>query len=469
MRTRPLAGLALAAALALPAPAGAAEGADLLKQVDGALQRLVARVSPAVVQIQVTGYGAEGAGRGDASVLVRQRTIGSGVVVDADGWIMTNQHVVRGAQRIRVVLPPPGGEPPKRGSGPARSRVYEARVVGTHAESDLALLKIEAKGLPTLPLRSAHPPREGQLVFAVGSPEGLASTVTMGVISSVARQADPSVPMLFIQTDAPINPGNSGGPLVDIDGAVVGLNAFILSQSGGSQGLGFAVPAPVVEFVYQGLRTRGHVHRVELGVAVTQVTPTLAAGLGLARDYGVLVTDVAPGGPAEKAGVQRDDLVEAVDGRAVESLPALSTALYLHPPGGPVRVLVRRGDATRLLEVAGAEPSHPAEQVAALASPERDLVPRLGFLGVEVDPARLPELAASLRVPSGVVVAARTADPSAVESGLLAFDVIHALNRTAVTTLGGLRTLLAALPAGAPVVLQIERQGQLQYLAFELE
>jgi serine protease Do len=458
---------ALAAPLATHAAAGA--DADVLHQLDGALQRVVARVSPAVVQILVTGYGPmDPQAAGDAPVLARQHAIASGVIIDPDGWVVTNHHVVRGAQRIRVVLPAPLRGAVPDGQGPGRQRSYEARVVGSHAETDLALLKIEAHGLPVLPLGADRQVREGQLVLAVGSPQGLASTVTMGVISSSARQVELSAPMLVIQTDAPINPGNSGGPLVDTDGYVVGVNAFIYTESGGSQGLGFAIPASVVKFVSDSLRHRGRVHRVELGIAVQGVNPLLASGLGLERDWGVIVSDVQPGGPAERAGIQTNDLIEAIDGRPVDTLAAMATVLYLHPPKRAVKMTVRRGARRTVLDVDGAEPSDATEEVLAAANPEKNFLPKLGIVGVEID-GRLSALAKTLRHASGVVVAARMSDPSAVESGVQPGDVIHAVNRTPVASMEALRRAIQAIRDGDAVVLQIEREGKLRYLAFEME
>src|SRR5215467_12507757 len=204
------------------------EAASVLGQLNTALQDLAAKVSPAVVQILVTGYGtAREEERSRTAFIVRQNAVGSGVIVDSNGYILTNAHVVEGAQRIRVALPLPTGD--SSGLVPVgKRRILEARLIGQHKETDLALLKIDQKDLPTLPLISQQRPHVGQLVFAIGSPEGLQNSVTMGVVSALARQADPSKAMTYIQTDAPINPGNSGGPLVDMNGAVVGINTFIL-------------------------------------------------------------------------------------------------------------------------------------------------------------------------------------------------------------------------------------------------
>ena len=220
-----------------------AEPPALLQQLNSAIEQLAARVSPAVVQILVTGYGPlEENNRGQTALITREHAIGSGVIVDSNGYIMTNAHVVDGAQRIHVALPVPSVDFPEQIAPVGKQRIVEAHIIGIHKDTDLALLKIDQTGLPTLSIGNRRAVHQGQLVFALGSPEGLENSVTMGVVSSVARQADPSRPMVYIQTDAPINPGNSGGPLVDTDGYVVGINTFILSEAGGSEGLGICHP-----------------------------------------------------------------------------------------------------------------------------------------------------------------------------------------------------------------------------------
>ena len=230
------------------------------------LEQLVSKVSPAVVQVLVTGYGpAETQGHTDKLRLVRQRAIGSGVIVDPHGYIMTNAHVVEGAQRVRVIVPLSSSTSALELQPIHSQQIYEAKIVGRHRQSDLALLKIEATHLPVVPLYDGVPVRQGELVLAIGSPEGLRNSVTMGVVSSVARQTDANDAMFYLQTDAPLNPGNSGGPLVDLDGNLVGINTFMLSEGGGNEGLGFAIPASIVNFDYQSLRKYGHVQRVAFG------------------------------------------------------------------------------------------------------------------------------------------------------------------------------------------------------------
>jgi S1-C subfamily serine protease len=204
--------------------ASPADTGNTLEKLNADLERLAARVSPAVVQILVTGYGPlreRDDERSQTAYIVRQKAVGSGVIVDSSGYIMTNAHVVEGAQRIRVALPLPMGD--SAGQVPiGKRRILEARLVGQHKETDLALLKIDDTDLPTLPLVSQQRPHVGQLAFAIGSPEGLQNSVTLGVVSALARQADPAKSLSYLQTDAPINPGNSGGPLVDMNGSVLG-------------------------------------------------------------------------------------------------------------------------------------------------------------------------------------------------------------------------------------------------------
>ena len=216
---------------------------DTLHKLNESVDNLIKKVSPSVVQILVTGYGPldEGERTSTSVIIGRQRAIGSGFVIDPSGYIVTNAHVVNGAQLVRVVLPLGTNEGSVSAALSTRSNIVPARVVGVARDIDLALLKVDGVKLNALPVASYHNLRQGEIVFAFGSPEGLRNTVTMGIISAVARQTDLDSPMVYVQTDAPINPGNSGGPLVNVNGEVVGVNTFILSQSGGNEGLGARV------------------------------------------------------------------------------------------------------------------------------------------------------------------------------------------------------------------------------------
>jgi serine protease Do len=221
------------------------------------------------VQVDVTRYAAVGnMDRGSSGSVEKQGDIGSGFIVDPDGYILTNAHVVKNALRIRVLLTArsdghPVNDDPQ---GSARQPEQDAHIVGMDSPIDLALLKIDVTGLPTLPFADYTKLRQGQIVLAFGNPEGFDNSVTMGVVSSVGRQVLPNAPAIYIQTDAPINHGNSGGPLVNVAGEVIGVNTFMLSESGGSQGLGFAIPSSLVQFVYHELRTYGQVRRGEIGM-----------------------------------------------------------------------------------------------------------------------------------------------------------------------------------------------------------
>ena len=444
------------------------EPAGLLIQLNGALEGLAARVSPAVVQILVTGYGPlREEDRSQTAYIVRQHAVGSGVIVDSNGYVMTNAHVVEGAQRIRVALPLPMGD--AGGQVPiGKRRILEARLIGQHKETDLALLKIEETDLPTLPLISQRP-HVGQLVFAIGSPEGLQNSVTMGVISALARQPDATKPLSYLQTDAPINPGNSGGPLVDMNGSVLGINTFILSQGGGSEGLGFAIPARVVDFVYHSLRKYGHVHRVEIGAGAQEITPTLAEGLHLPQRWGVVVDDVKPDGPAAAAGLQVQDIILTADDRRIETLPSLSAALYLHRLDQVVKLEILRGTEKKTLYIPAIESRDHMDELMDAVNPDNSLIPHLGVLAIDLTSEMRSKLGSSLRIPSGVIVVGRAADLILPDTGLQAADIIHQLNTTPIDSVDTLRAAVNALKTGDAVVLQVERDGGLQYVSFEME
>jgi serine protease Do len=442
--------------------------ANVLRELNESIEDLVQRVSPAVVQILVTGYGAaEEAQRGQADVLVgRRRAIGSGVIVDPEGYIITNAHVVNGAQNIEVLVPPP---PAPTASGTAegpQGRSYQARIVGTSREIDLAVLKIDGHGLPALSIRNSMPPaRQGEMVFAFGSPEGLRNTVTMGVVSAVARQPDPDSPLVYIQTDTPINPGNSGGALVNANGDLVGINTFILSSSGGNQGLGFAIPEGVVASAYPQLVKFGHIHQPAIGALVQTITPELAAALRLKRDYGVIISDVSPGGPADTAGLKIQDVVLTVDGVAISSLPQFAQHLYLHKTGDHAAIEILRGSDRLKLNVGLAERPHKEDSLIDVADPVKNLVRPLDILGVELTLDLAHELP-ELRIPTGVIVAARTLGTRTGEIPLQTGDVIHGLNGTPITSLDSLRAALTAIKPGEPMALQIERHEQIFYVSF---
>jgi len=455
----------------LPAANGQAQdhSTDALRKFNESVDALIRRVSPSVVQILVTGYGPlEEGEHGNTNTLIgRQRAIGSGFVIDPSGYIVTNAHVVKGAQRVQVVLPSANADGSVDAALSTRTTIVPARIVGASSEIDLAVIKVDAGTLPALPLASYRKLGQGEIVFAFGSPGGLRNTVTMGVVSAVARQTDLDSPMVYIQTDAPINPGNSGGPLVTVNGEVAGVNTFILSQSGGNEGLGFAIPSGVVNVAFQQLRKFGHLHRAEIGIGIQTITPSMAAALMLPRTYGVVVSDVLPGSPAEAAGVEIGDVLASVDGKAADSLPLVAFHFYLLETGDKVHLEVLRGKDRLVFNVSVMEPPRDMDQVTGLADPEKNLVPTLGILGVEID-KKIASMAADLRDPFGIIVAARSAG-AGVEVPLNAGDVIRMLNGQPMTTLDRLRGALKALPPGAPVALQIQRDQKLLFVSFTLD
>lgn len=440
-------------------------------QLSAAYERLIQQVSPSVVQILATGYGpTEAGGQNNTSlVLTRRRTLGSGVVIDPDGYVITNAHVLTAAQEIRVVLPPQqiSGAVVQEPAG-FRARTLPAQVVGVAQEIDLALLKVDATALHALPLANYADLRQGEIVFAFGSPAGLGNSVTAGIVSAVARQIDPDSPLVYIQTDAAINPGNSGGPLVNAQGQLVGINTFILSESGGSEGLNFAIPSGLVAVAYRQLREFGHIHRGQVGIAAQTITPMLAEGLGLARDWGVIISDVLPGGPADKAGVEPQDIVLSVDGRPVNSLPVFLYRSLVHPAGQPLDLAVLRGTQVLKFTMPVIEPRHPVDELIGTVNPKTNLVPQLGILGVGVT-SKLGSIVDDLRVRSGVIVAAKADTPGGPNLDLTTGDVIHAVNGKPIQSLDELRSALDRIKPDGSVALQIERGGRLTYLAFRAQ
>ena len=289
----------------------------------------------------------------------------------------------------------------------------------------------------------------------------------MGVVSAAARQRDADSPMVFVQTDAPINPGSSGGPLVNVDGELVGINTFILTEGGGNEGLGFAIPSAIVAFAYPQLRRYGHVHRGETGILVQGITPSLAAGLKLSSDWGVIVSDVAPGSPAEAAGLRIQDIITSIDGRPVDNLPSLGTRLFMRRGGERIKLGVLRGSEKLSFDVLVVELPHEFDRLADLVNPDKSLVSKLGIVGLEINP-KIAAMFPTLRLTGGVVVVARAADPN-VDTSLTAGDVIHAINGAPVETMETLRAVLDQLKQNSPVVLQIEREGKLMFVSFQLD
>ena len=440
-----------------------------LSGLSKSLQTVAARVSPAVVQIITTGYGAFGGGSAGGDFVATQRGRGSGVILDPEGFIVTNGHVVEGARRVQVLLALRAGEKSEWSSIlKPQGKVLPATIVGIDRETDLAVLKIEGESLPALELADSDELRAGQLVMAFGSPMGLENSVTLGVVSSVARQLRPDDPMIYIQTDASINPGNSGGPLVNTEGRVVGINSQILTQSGGSEGIGFAAPSNIVRHVFEQIRKDGHVHRGQIGVEAQTVTPVLAEGLGLPQDWGVVLSDVSPRGAADVAGLKTGDLILTLNGKVMENARQFDVNLYQHPVGSIVTLEVIRSSEKLSKGVTVLERADDPDRFADLVTRETNLVPRLGILAATLD-GRIRRMLPPLRNLFGVVVTSRVLDSPSRGAAFAPGDIIYAVNRTPVRDLEGLQTALGDLKAGAAAVFQVERQGKLMYIPLEME
>ena len=468
-RRRPLLAAIVAGLIATATPAAGQTRAPVVPaaaDLSASFEATARIVVPSVVQIFTTSYEVgDGPVARPADLVTTRRASGSGVIVDPDGYIVTNAHVVRGASRLRVEVSMPAMGDSIIATG---SRFVGARLVGLDEETDLAVITIDQPGLPALEFGDSDALRTGQLVMAFGSPLGLHNTMSMGVVSAVARQLEPESPMVYVQTDASIKAGSSGGPLVDLRGRVVGITTMVLSNTGGDEGPAFAVPSNIVRSVFEQIRKTGRVRRGEIGVRAQTVTPVLASGLGLPRDLGVILADVLPGSSAARAGLQPGDLVLTLDGKRMENGRQFHVNLYRRHAGEVVVIEVLRRDQLLKARVPVAEREDPLANLLESIDPRRNLVPRLGMLGLTLD----QDIAAMLqpRVTSGVVVVSTIAGAiDSREGGLAAGDVIYAVNRTPVAGLPELRSLIDASAIGASVVLHLERDGMLMYLPFMVE
>ncbi len=458
--------LAVCGAASAAVPEQGAAPPATLDAISGAFEEIARGVSPSVVQIFVSGYAV---GSASSNVITKQAGTASGVVIDPAGYIVTNAHAVQGARRIQVQLAGPweGTDSGRTLLRPRGGRL-EARLVGIDTTTDLALLKVPVAGVPALALGDSDTLRQGQVVLAFGSPLGLGNTVTMGVVSAVARELSPDDMMVYIQTDAPINPGNSGGPLVDSQGRVVGINTLIISQSGGSEGMGLAIPSNIVRPIIAQLREHGKVRRGVIGMQAQTVTATMAAALKLPQSWGAIVADLQQDGPGAKAGLQIGDLIAGIDDKVVDNVRQLGINLYRHPIDSTVVLDVLRGSRRFQLRVQVIErPDDPA-RFMDMVDPAKDLVPQLDVLCVDLTDS-LVKAIGPLREPGGVLVAAMSADAAPPAERFQPADVIHAVNGHAVHDLAELRAAVAGLKERDPACVQLERQGMLMYVTFEVD
>jgi serine protease Do len=438
-----------------------------LESLSAAFEGVAEKVAPSVVQIFTSGYST---GSGPWNVVTKQTGVGSGVVIDAEGYIVTNAHVVHGARRIQVQLAIPweAGATARRPILRPEGGRIEAEVVGIDRDTDLALLKIPKSGVPPLELGDSDALRQGQVVLAFGSPLGLGNTMTMGIVSAVARELKPDDTMVYLQTDAPINPGSSGGPLVDSQGRVVGINTMILSQSGGNEGVGLAIPTSTVRPIVDQLKAKGKVHRGVIGMQAQNISPTMATALKLSQTWGVIVSDLLPGGPAEQAGLMVGDVIATIDGKVVDDVRRLGLSLYRHVTSSKVTLEVVRGAKRISLQVPVVDRPDDPTRFLDLVDPVKNLVPQLDLLGIELSDT-LAAAIGPFRLPGGVLVAGMSADASPPSDRFQPGDVIHSLNGREIGSLAGMKESCRDLKDGDPVVVQLERHGLLMFVAFEVD
>lgn len=383
--------------------------------------------------------------------------LGSGVIVETNGTILTNNHVVDGASQIKVDLPD--------------KRTFDAKVIGTDPASDLAVLKIEANNLPTLSLGDSDRVRVGDVVLAIGNPLGLRQTVTSGIISAKGRQTGLSDGSFedFLQTDASINQGNSGGALVNLSGELVGINSQILSPSGGNIGIGFSIPSNMAKSVMQQLIKDGKVHRGMLGVGIQDVTSALAENFGLNDIRGVIVNSVTPSSPADKAGLKQGDVILSLNGSPLKDGNELRNKIAQTAPGTEVSIGYVRGGNSSGEQTAKVTLGEFQVKKDVSVKPSTDTEPEQGKLGLSLTPVT-PQIASELNlkdVSTGLAVAAVQPGSPADEAGIAQGDIILEINRQAVKTVDEVKSAIAKSKNNT-VLLLINRGGQTLYFTVTL-
>ncbi|MFY9346931.1 MAG: Do family serine endopeptidase [Orrella sp.] len=372
------------------------------------------------------------------------RGVGSGFFITADGSILTNHHVIDGADEIFVTL--------------TDGREFKAVVVGSDARTDVALLKIDATDMVTLPIGSAQNLKKGQWVLAIGSPFGLQATVTAGIVSAIGRETGDYLP--FIQTDVAVNPGNSGGPLLDMSGQVVGINAQIVSRSGGFMGISLAIPIDEAMSVADQLKTNGKVVRGRIGVQIGEVNKDVAEASGLSDQSGAMVSRVEPDGPADAAGLKAGDIILSFGGKKIAKWSDLPRVVGATKPGQRVEMAVwRRGKPVTLMVKVGEMPSAEQPQAAAPATPEP--VAGLTALGLTVVDLTDKERA-DLNIEKGVKVT-ESADAGA-SAGIAVGDIVLTVGNNEVGTAKQFVELVKKAGEGKPVGMMVQRNGQAQWV-----
>ncbi|MBB3104742.1 DegQ family serine endoprotease [Azomonas macrocytogenes] len=378
------------------------------------------------------------------------QSLGSGFIISADGYVLTNNHVVAEADEIVVRLPD-------------RSELT-AKLVGADPRTDVALLKVEGKNLPTVKLGKSSELKAGEWVLAIGSPFGFDHTVTSGIVSAVGRSLPSESYVPFIQTDVAINPGNSGGPLFNLKGEVVGINSQIFTRSGGFMGLSFAIPIDVAMDVANQLRTEGKVRRGWLGVVIQEVNKDLAESFGLERPAGALVAQVMEGGPAAKGGIKVGDVILSVNGKPIIMSADLPHQIGSMKPGTTAELMVaREGDRKKLAITIEALPDEKEMLSSNEGSGAEKSSNRLGVRVAELT----AEQKQSLDLQGGVVISQIIGGPSAM-IGLRPGDVITHLNNTAIDSVSTFTKIAENLPAKRSISMRVLRQGRASFITFKL-
>jgi len=378
------------------------------------------------------------------------QSLGSGFIISSDGYILTNSHVVGGADGITVRL--------------TDKREFKARVIGADKRTDVALIKIEASGLPKITQGDPNALKVGEWVLAIGSPFGFDSSVTAGIVSGKGRSLPQENFVPFIQTDAAINPGNSGGPLFNMKGEVIGINSQIYSRSGGYMGLSFAIPIDVAMEVSNQLRASGKVTRGRMGVTIQEVTRDLAESFGLNKAGGALISSVEKGGAADKAGIQVSDVILKFDGKTVPSSADLPRMVAATKPGSKVVVqLWRRGDSKEVMLTVAEMPDENRVALENGGPAKGESVARLGLVLSELN----AEQKNALQVKGGLMV--EEAKGAAARAELQRGDVILAIGNTEVSSLDQFNEALKQIPKGRNVALLVRRDDNASYVAIKLD
>jgi serine protease Do len=431
---------------------------------------IIKKVAPSVVKVSITAKSGEnpmalpdndffrrffgdnpdlfGRGRGRGFL---QHGLGSGVIVSPDGYVLTNNHVVNNATEIEVSL--------------NDGRQFTAKVVGTDQKTDVALIKIKGENLPALKLTDSDKVEVGDVVLAIGNPFGIGQTVTEGIVSAKNRATSGEMDEDFIQTDAAINPGNSGGALVDTEGRLVGINSAILTRSGGNQGIGFAVPSNLCRWVMESLVKNGRVDRGYLGVVIQNVTPELAKAFKLNGTNGALVSDVAPGGPAEAAGLKSGDVIEQFDGKPVEDVGQFKIRVAETAPGSKISLVANRSGESKNFEVTlKSLPDNRTAKATEKSSGKHEEA--LAGVGVaDLDQSMRKELNVPANV-QGAVVTQVDPDSASYEAGLRNGDVITEINHQPVRNAQD-AIANTSKPAGEQTLVKVWSNGGSHYLTVD--